>query len=273
MNAFRHLLKAAGNKTPIGTWIVSASSVVAEAVGHAGFDFGVLDMEHSPLDMRDLVQLLQAVGNTKMVPVVHVPWNEPVTVKRVLDAGATTLLFPFVQTAQEAAAAVATTRYPPQGVRGMAGISRASLYGARDDLAPGANGGIGVIVQLETPAALDALDEIAAVPGVDALFIGPADLSATMGLPGQTLHPQVVDRMTQAARRAAELGMAIGTVGTTAQAVAQYRAAGFSFVALSADLGLLMQGAQAALRALRGQSHGLEVHTLAEGTLTSPNGP
>ena len=94
MNAFRQLLRAAGSKPPIGTWISSASPIVAEAIGHAGFDWGVLDMEHAPLDLMPLVHLLQAVGNTKMVPVVRVPWNDAVTVKRVLDAGAQTLLFP-----------------------------------------------------------------------------------------------------------------------------------------------------------------------------------
>nr|HMQ74137.1 aldolase/citrate lyase family protein [Rubrivivax sp.] len=97
MNRFRQLLKSAGGRPPVGTWIMSASAIVAEAVGYAGFDFGVVDMEHSPLDLRDVVALLQAVCNTKMVPVVRVPWNEPVVVKRVLDAGATTVMFPFVQ--------------------------------------------------------------------------------------------------------------------------------------------------------------------------------
>jgi 2-keto-3-deoxy-L-rhamnonate aldolase RhmA len=272
MNEFRRLLMASGKQVPIGTWIVSASALVAEAVGHAGFDFGVLDMEHSPLDLRDVVQMLQAVGNTKMVPVVRVPWNEPVAAKRVLDAGATTLLFPFVQNAEEAAAAVAATRYPPLGGRGMAGVSRATRYGTRADFARNANAEVGVVVQLETPEALDALDAIAAVPGVDALFIGPGDLSATMGLPGQSMHPQVMDRMTRAARRAAELGMPMGTLGGTAQEVAQYRAAGFSYVALGADLSLLIQGATSALQALRAQSHDVEVHTLVEGTLRSRQG-
>lgn len=272
MNPFRHLLKAAGSQPPIGTWIMSASPLVAEAVGHAGFDFGVVDMEHSPLDMGDVVHLLQAVGNTKMVPVVRVPWNDSVTVKRVLDAGASTVLFPFVQDADEAARAVAATRYPPQGVRGMAGISRATRFGLRTDYVRVANGEVGVIVQLETPEALDALEAIAAVPGVDALFVGPGDLSAAMGHPGHSMHPAVMDRMTRAARRAAELGMPIGTLGGTAQAVAQYRAAGYTFAALSADLGLLMQGAQTALAGLRGHSDDVDVHTLAEGTVTASKG-
>lgn len=268
MNRFRQLLKSAGSHPPVGTWIMSASAIVAEAVGYAGFDFGVVDMEHSPLDLRDVVALLQAVCNTKMVPVVRVPWNEPVVVKRVLDAGATTVMFPFVQSAEEAARAVAATRYPPAGVRGVAGMSRATQYGTRADFMGASDREMGVIVQLETPQALDALAEIAAVPGVDALFIGPADLSAAMGYAGQSLHPQVLDRMTRAARLADGLGKPIGTLGGSAPAVAQYRAAGFHYVAVGADLSLMMQGARAALAALRGGEGESHVHTLAEGTLT-----
>ncbi len=272
MNPFRHLIKAAGAQPPIGTWIMSASPLVAEALGCAGFDWGVVDMEHSPLDMADVIHLLQAIGNTKMVPVVRVPWNEPVMVKRVLDAGATTVLFPFVQNATEAAAAVAATRYPPQGIRGMAGMSRATRYGTRPDYPRHANREMGVIVQLETATALDALDEICAVDGVDALFVGPADLSASMGFVGQSMHPAVMDRMARAARRAAELGKPIGTLGGNAQAVVQYRAMGYQFVALSADIGLLMQGSQSALQALRSPHAEPHVHTLAEGTVTGSSG-
>src|SRR5512139_2628586 len=128
MNPFRHLLRAAGAHPPTGTWILSASPLVAEAIGHAGFDWGVVDMEHAPLDVAGLTAMLQAVGNTKMVPVVRVPWNDAVVVKRVLDAGATTVMFPFVQNADEARHAVAATRYPPEGVRGMVGMSRATRF-------------------------------------------------------------------------------------------------------------------------------------------------
>ncbi len=273
MNPFRHLLLGAGSHPPIGTWIMSASPLVAEAIGHAGFDWGVLDMEHSPLDMSDVVHLLQAVGNTKLVPVVRVPWNDAVTVKRVLDAGATTIMFPFVQNSAEAARAVAATRYPPQGVRGLTTISRATKYGTMPDHTQSANRDMGVIVQLESPAALDELDSIAAVPGVDALFIGPGDLAAGMGHVGCALHPEVVARMTLAARRCAELGMPLGTLADNAGVATQYRAAGFTFVALGADLGHLMQGARHALRELRGQSSTPEtdvhVHTLAEGTVVA----
>jgi 2-keto-3-deoxy-L-rhamnonate aldolase RhmA len=268
MNPFRQLMLSAGGRTPLGTWISSTSSLVAEAVGHAGFEWGVVDMEHSPLDMREVVHMLQAIGNTKMVPVLRVPWNEAVTVKRVLDAGATTVLFPFVQNADEAARAVAATRYPPEGMRGMAGMSRAARFGTDPQYLQTANRGVGVIVQIETLAAIDALESIAAVAGVDALFIGPTDLSADMGLPGQPMHPHVFDVMSRAARACARLGKPVGTIGADAREVAQYRAGGFGFIALGSDIGLLMKGAQAALQALHGQTGHVEVHTLAEGTWT-----
>jgi 2-keto-3-deoxy-L-rhamnonate aldolase RhmA len=268
MNPFCQLLRARGSRAPVGTWVMSASPIVAEAVGMAGFDWGVLDMEHTPLDLMELVHLLQAVGNTKMVPVVRVPWNNPVTVKRVLDAGAHTLLFPFVQDAEEAAAAVASTRYPPEGTRGMAGMSRASRFGTVPDYFKAANQTVGVIAQIETPRAAAALERIAAVPGVDGLFVGPGDLSGAMGLPGQLTHPDVMALMADCAQRAQKLGKPIGTVGGTPDVVTRYRAMGYDFVAVASDLGLLMRGAQAAVHALRHAEGDTHVHTLQEGTKT-----
>lgn len=265
MNAFKQQLKAAGGHPPIGTWVMSASSIVAEAIGHAGFDWGVIDMEHTPVDMMGLVHMLQAVAATKMVPIVRVPWNDAVTVKRVLDAGATTLLFPFVQSADEAARAVAATRYPPQGVRGLAGMSRATKFGTTPNYFGTANKHMGVIVQLETPKAVQHLEEIAAVEGVDALFLGPADLSAAMGHVGQLTHPAVMDLMAKAAQRCKAIGKPVGTVGGNPEVVAQYRAAGFDFVGIASDLGLLMQGAKAVISALR-TPDAEHVHSISSGT-------
>jgi 2-keto-3-deoxy-L-rhamnonate aldolase RhmA len=268
MNVFCQLLRSRGARAPVGTWLVSASPLVAEAMGHAGFDWGVLDMEHAPLDLMTLVHLLQAVGNTKMVPVVRVPWNDTVMVKRVLDAGAETLLFPFIENATEAAQAVAATRYPPEGVRGLAAIGRASRYGTTPDYFKAANKAVGVIVQLETPQAIAQLEAIAAVPGVDALFVGPGDLAGALGLPGQSTHAEVMTLMGEAAKRARALGKPIGTVGSTPDVVTRYRAAGFDYVAVASDLALLMRGATAAVQALRTGEGGAHVHTLAEGTRT-----
>jgi len=259
MNPFHRLLGERATATPIGTWVMSASPIVAEAVGHAGFDWGVLDMEHTPIDLMGLVHLLQAVGNTRMVPVVRVPWNDTVTVKRVLDAGAHSLLFPFVQGAGEAARAVSATRYPPEGVRGMAGMSRASRFGTTPDFLRGANRTIAVVLQLETPQAIANLEEIAAVPGVDAVFVGPGDLSGAMGHAGQPTHPEVMAAMADAARRARAVGKPVGTVGGTPEVVAQYREIGYDYVAIASDLGLLMRAAQGAVQALRATPGGQRI--------------
>jgi 2-keto-3-deoxy-L-rhamnonate aldolase RhmA len=236
---------------PFGTFFMSASPLMAEATGHAGFDWAVLDMEHTPLDLGSLVALLQATQGTAMLPIVRVPWNDAVTIKRVLDAGAHTLLVPFVQDATEAAAAVAASRYPPDGVRGMAAMSRASRFGTVADHFRHANTQVSVIVQIETPASLDRLETIAAVPGVDALFLGPGDLSGAMGLPGQVGHPQVQEAMRDAARRARAVGKRIGTVMGTVEQAQQMRDAGYDFVGLASDLGLYMRACGAALKALR----------------------
>lgn len=265
MNPFRQMIKSAGAHPPVGTWIMSASPLVAEATGHAGFDWAVVDMEHSPLDMMDVLHMLQALSCTKMVPIVRVAWNDPVLVKRVLDAGATTVMFPFVQTAEEAARAVAATRYPPQGIRGMAGMSRASRFGTQPNYLTTANRQMGVIVQLETAHAIERIDAIADVDGVDSLFIGPADLSASMGYVGQLTHPAVMDRMAQAVLRCKAAAKPVGTIGGDPESVAQYRAAGFDYVAVGSDLGLFMQGARSAIAALRTPS-GEHVHSVSSGT-------
>ena len=251
MNPFNQLLAAAGSQPPVGTWIMSASPLVAEAVGCAGFEWGVVDMEHTPIDLMNLVHMLQALAGTRLVPVVRVPWNDTVGMKRVLDAGAQTLLVPFVQNAAEARAAVAATRYPPDGIRGMAGMSRASRFGTAPNYLTTANRDICVIVQLETADAIARVDEIAAVEGIDALFVGPGDLSATMGHVGQLTHPDVIAITRQVVQRAKALGKPIGTVGGTPEVVAQYREIGFDFVAIASDLGLLMRAAQAAVAAVR----------------------
>jgi 2-keto-3-deoxy-L-rhamnonate aldolase RhmA len=207
-------------------------------------------MEHAPLDLSTLVGVLQALGGTGMLPVTRVPWNDTVTIKRVLDAGVQTLLVPFVQNADEAARAVAATRYPPEGVRGMAAMSRGSLFGTIPDYYAAANRRVAVIVQLETLTAVKALEAIAAVPGVDGLFLGPADLSGSMGVPGQMAHPDVKAVMLDVARRARAAGCWVGTVGGTAEAVQEYRGMGYHFVAVASDLGMLMRTATGLVKAL-----------------------
>lgn len=239
---------------PVGSWVMSASPLVAEAMGCAGFDWAVVDMEHTPLDLMEVVQLLQAIAGTPMLPITRVPWNDTVMVKRVLDAGAQTLMFPFVQSAQEAQRAVSAAKYAPDGVRGMAGMSRASRFGTVKDYFKVANAAVSVIVQVETPQAMACIDDIAAVPGVDSIFMGPGDLSGAMGHVGNLMHPEVLALMTEGVRRCHLLGKPVGTVGGTPEAVATYRAAGFDYIACASDLGLLMRSCGAALSTIRTQT-------------------
>jgi 2-keto-3-deoxy-L-rhamnonate aldolase RhmA len=239
---------------PVGSWVMSASPVVAEAMGCAGFDWAVVDMEHTPLDLMDVVHLLQAIAGTTMLPITRIPWNDTVMVKRVLDAGAQTLMFPFVQSAQEAQRAVAAAKYAPEGVRGMAGMSRGSRFGTVKDYFKVANATVSVIVQVETPEAMARIEEIASVPGVDSIFMGPGDLSGAMGHVGDLLHPEVLALMADGVRRCHQLGKPVGTVGGTPEAVAIYRAAGFDYIGCASDLGLLMRSCAAALSAIRAQN-------------------
>jgi 2-keto-3-deoxy-L-rhamnonate aldolase RhmA len=236
---------------PVGSFVMSASPLVAEAMGCAGFDWAVIDMEHTPLDLADLAHMLQAVAGTPMLPVTRVPWNDTVMVKRVLDAGAQTLLFPFVQNADEARKAVAACKYPPMGVRGMAAMSRGSRFGTVKDYFKVANAGVSVIVQIETPQAMDQLEAIGQVEGVDSLFIGPGDLSGAMGYVGDLLNPAVVDVMARSVQRCHALGKPIGTVGGTPEAVAIYRKAGFDYIGVASDLGLMMRACAATLSTIR----------------------
>jgi 2-keto-3-deoxy-L-rhamnonate aldolase RhmA len=236
---------------PVGSFVMSASPLVAEAMGCAGFDWAVIDMEHTPLDMADVVHVLQAVAGTHMLPITRVPWNDTVMVKRVLDAGAQTLLFPFVQNADEARKAVAACKYPPTGVRGMAAMSRGSRFGTVKDYFKVANAGVSVLVQIETPQAMDQLEAIAGVVGVDSIFIGPGDLSGAMGHVGDLLHPAVVAVMAESVQRCHAMGKPIGTVGGTAEAVALYRKAGFDYIGVASDLGLMMRTCASTLSAIR----------------------
>ncbi len=267
-NPFTQMLRASGGHPPIGTWLVSASSIVAEAVGCAGFDWAVIDMEHGPSEVMDVMHMLQALGGTKTIAIVRVPSNDAVVVKRVLDAGAGTVMFPFVHSAQAARLAVAATRFAPEGVRGVASMSRASRFGTSPNYFRTANHDVAVIVEIESVQAIEQLDAMAQVDGVDAFFLGMSDLSAALGHAGRTNHPAVVEQMSRAVQRCKALGKPIGTAAITPQLAAQYRAAGFDFIAVASDLGLMMSGAQGVLAALRtaGDDH---VHTLASGTRTA----
>jgi len=200
VNRFKQAIES--THTPIGTWLVSGAASTAEAMGCAGFDFVVLDMEHTPIDMAQYVEILRTIQGTPAGVITRLPWNDMVTVKRVLDAGAQALMFPFIQNEDEARRAVSYTRYPPDGVRGVAAVHRASRHGTVASYHRQAASQLCVVVQIETIAALERIPAIAAVPGVDSLFIGPADLSASMGQLGNITDARVLAKLEKPRRRA-----------------------------------------------------------------------
>ncbi|AFK56441.1 HpcH/HpaI aldolase family protein [Tistrella mobilis] len=235
-----------------GFWLSLASPVASEALSLAGFDWLLFDGEHSPVDVAGVQPLLQAAATGTASAVVRPAWNDKVLIKRLLDIGAQTLLVPFVQSAEEAAAAVLASRYPPHGVRGVAGATRASRYGQTEDYFAVANQEICVLVQVETGEALDRLEEIAAVDGVDGVFIGPSDLAASMGHLGRPGHPEVQAALKDAAARIAATGKAPGILATNAADARRYVDWGYRFVAAGVDVGVLMAGAKAMLAEVRG---------------------
>ncbi len=254
VNHFKRKALAAAARSgpvPLGTWIMSTSPFVAEAMGCAGFDWLLVDAEHSPLDSMDIATMLAAIGAPGAAAVVRVPCNDATLVKRVMDAGAQSLMFPMVQTVEDAKRAVAATRYPPQGRRGVAAMHRASRFGTVPEYLMRAGGETCVVVQIETPEAMQNLEVIAAVDGVDCIFVGPGDLAASMGLIGEIGHPQVQAHLKQAAQTCARLGKPCGIVMGQADAVNQCIEYGYSYVAVASDLGMLMARASEMLGKLR----------------------
>lgn len=249
VNRFKRAL--AGPSPALGTWLMSASSHAAEALGCLGFDFLVVDTEHVPLDARDVVSLLQAIAGTPAQAVVRLAWNDPVLVKRAMDAGAQTLMFPFVQTPEEAQRAVAATRYPPQGTRGFAAMHRGSRYGTVADFAQRANDEACVLLQIETPDALQRLPDIAGVDGVDAIFVGPGDLAAACGHIGDIAHPDVQRHLQHAAAMCRDAGKPCGIVGADPGMVKRFLDYGYTYVAVGTDMGMMVRQAREFLGALR----------------------
>jgi 4-hydroxy-2-oxoheptanedioate aldolase len=255
-NAFKSGLTGPRPVPMLGTWLMSAAPAVAEALGHCGFDFLVVDMEHSPIEVGDAIGIMRAIAATPSESVVRIAWNDPVIVKRVLDGGARNVMFPFVQTIEEARAAVAYTRYPPDGVRGVAAIHRGSRYGQSKDYLRTAHEGLAVVIQLETAEAIERLPGIAAVTGVDSLFVGPGDLSAAMGRIGEIGHPDVQRMIERAAHAAHAAGKPIGIVGGNPEMVARFLGYGYDWVAVASDLALLTGRAAQWIAELRGGAVG-----------------
>lgn len=250
VNRFKHALAA--GQAQIGLWSSLSSHYTVELIAGAGFDWLLLDMEHSPNDLESLLCQLQAAAPYPTHPVVRVPWNDMVTIKRVLDIGAQTLLIPMINSAEEARAAVSYCRYPPDGVRGVAGSTRATRFGRIKQYPKKVDSELCILLQVETGQALDQLDEIAAVDGVDGIFIGPADLHASLGYVGEKHHPDVWPRIEDAVRRIRALGKAPGFLTPDENDARRILEIGGQFVAVGADTGLLVNAADALCRRFKG---------------------
>ena len=245
-NIFKETIKKFEKQ--IGIWSCLTNNTVAEILSVVGFDWIVIDMEHSPNDIQEVLTQLQIIQGFKSEPMVRVPWNEPVTVKRVLDMGAQTILFPFVENEKEAADAVSSTRYPPKGIRGVMSAARMNKYGTVTDYYHKAEKEICVIVQCETKNAIENIPKIAAVDGVDGIFVGPSDLSASIGKLGQFEDSEVQSLIIQAKDVCAKHNIPIGILTAKKDFAKKYVADGFTFVAVNSDTNLIARSAEALLK-------------------------
>jgi len=247
MNLPANVFKAAlrSGETQIGIWSSLADPTVAELLAGCGYDWMMLDTEHAPVGPSEVIGFLRTVAAYPVSPVVRPGWNNPVEIKKLLDAGAQTLLIPYVQSAEEARAAVAAVTYPPDGVRGVSGITRATRYGAVVNYAPRANEEICLLLQVETREALSQLEEIAQVPGIDGVFFGPSDLAASFGYPGQPSHSEVKAAILDGISLLRELGVPAGVLSLDQEFLREARTAGALFIAVDVDSGLLRRAALA----------------------------
>lgn len=242
-NSFKQAIKA--GKMQIGLWVSIPSNYSTEVVAGAGFDWLLIDTEHSPADLETVLTQLQAAAAYPTHPIVRIPWNDMVTIKRFLDIGVQTILIPQVNSAEEARKAVASARFPTEGVRGVAGTNRATRFGRVKNYFKKAADDICVLVQAESKQALDEIEAIAAIDGIDGIFIGPADLHASFGMLGERAHPDIMPKIDDAIRRIAKAGKAPGILTDSEDNARRWINCGATFVAVGADVGLLARGADA----------------------------
>ena len=226
-------------------WVCSGSSLVAEICAGGGLDWLLIDMEHAPNGLESVLAQLQAVAAYPVTPVVRIPAADPVVIKQVLDLGARNLLVPMVSSADEAEAVVAATRYPPRGRRGVgSALARSARWNRVDDYLTDAAAHVSVFVQIETAEAVSAAAGIAAVDGVDGVFVGPSDLAASLGLLGQQTHPEVTAAVERAFAGVISTGTPVGVNAFDPAVAEKYVAAGASFVLVGADVALLARGSE-----------------------------
>ncbi len=249
-NAFKHAL--AQGKNQIGIWCSLCSPLGAEILGDAGFDWVLLDTEHAPNDAYQVMQLLQALSGSASTPVVRVAWNDAVLIKKLLDVGTQAILVPYVENEEEAARAVAAVRYPPRGVRGVAFANRATKFGRIADYFAKAEGETCVLVQAETANALSRIEAMGKIEGLDGIFIGPADLAASMGHLGNPRHPDVRKAIDDAIKRIRKTGKAAGILTGHVEDAKEFIAAGANFCAVGNDTGLLVSATSNLVKTFKG---------------------
>lgn len=241
-NAFKHAI--AQGQQQIGLWCTLPDPYVTEFLAHAGFDWLLIDSEHSPSDLKTIGTQIAVARDANTSIIVRPPVNDTVVIKQYLDIGAQTLLLPMVNSAAEARAAVAAMRYPPEGVRGVAGTTRATRFGRIPGYHKNASTELCLLVQVETKAALDELEAIAAVDGVDGIFIGPSDLAASLGFPGNPYEPEVVATIEKAIQRIRATGKPAGILAFDEEYLHECVAQGTTFTAVGGDIALLLSGAE-----------------------------
>jgi 2-dehydro-3-deoxyglucarate aldolase len=242
-NTFRRDILA--GQRLIGCWSSLANPITTEILGLAGFDWLLLDAEHAPNDVLTLIPQLMALKDSPSAPVVRPPVNDAIILKRLLDAGFYNFLIPFVESAEQARRAVAATRYPPAGIRGVAVAQRSNRYGTVPDYFTTVNDQICVLVQIENRAGLENLDGICAVEGVDGIFIGPSDLAAALGHLGNAGHAEVQRAMRDIFACAGRHGRTVGILATVEADARRYLEQGARFVAVGSDQGLFRAATQA----------------------------
>ena len=242
-NSFRRRLLA--GETLIGCWCSLASPITTEVLGVAGFDWLLLDGEHSPNDVTTFIPQLMALKDSASAPIARPASNNQVEIKRLLDAGFYNFLVPMIESADEARRAVAATRYPPHGVRGVSTSQRSNRYGTVPGYFAGIDEQICVLVQIESRRGLDAAVEIASVEGVDGVFIGPADLSAAVGHLNDANHAESQAAIAQVFAAVKQVGKAIGILAPVEADARRYLEMGARFVAVGSDLGVFRGGTQA----------------------------
>ncbi|MEM4465686.1 MAG: aldolase/citrate lyase family protein [Ignisphaera sp.] len=250
MPALKRKLK--GGVATVGTWVTINHPDVVDALSELPFDWLIFDMEHAPLEVSDIEVLMMPLRGCEVAPIVRVPWNDMVAIKRALDIGAEGILIPWVSTREEAEAAIKYVSYPPQGLRGF-GPRRAVRYGFRSFLdyysrfEPEERV---VVIQIETARALENLEDILSVKGIDVAFIGPADLTVNLGIPLQYSHPMLIEAISKTLKACEKYNIAAGIHAFDVNQAKKYIEEGFRFISIEGDIGFIIRAAKDILKTL-----------------------